>query len=238
MKNLVSTIDNKLYPNFTRNWDDELFRNRILANIKKDLKVLDLGAGAGIVPQMNFKGMVQQICGVDPDQRVETNPYLDEGKVGIGEAIPYPQEYFDIVFADNVFEHLSSPEEVLTEINRILKPGGLLLAKTPNKNHYMPLIARLTPHRFHQFINKLRGRAEVDTFPTLYRINTPQDVNYYASLTGFSVSNIELIEGRPEYLRFNILTYLIGIAYEKLVNKFTFLSKFRILLIISLQKPL
>ena len=61
-------------------------------------------------------------------------------------------------------EHLEDPETVFGEINRVLKPGGIFLFKTPNRRHYMPLIAQLTPYRFHQFINKLRGRDSEDTF--------------------------------------------------------------------------
>jgi len=35
---------------------------------------LDLGAGAGIVSQMNFKGIASRVCGIDPDERVLSNP--------------------------------------------------------------------------------------------------------------------------------------------------------------------
>jgi ubiquinone/menaquinone biosynthesis C-methylase UbiE len=90
---------------------------------------------------MNFRGLVARVCGIDPDPRVGANPYLDEGKVAVGEDIPYPDTNFDIVFADNVLEHLQNPSLVFQEVARILKPGGLFLVKTPNKLHYMPLMA-------------------------------------------------------------------------------------------------
>ena len=98
-----------------------------------------------------------------------TNPFLDEGRVSDASEIPYDSHQFDIVFSDNVLEHLEQPLDVFSEVARVLKPGGIFLFKTPNKWHYMPTIARLTPHRFHQFVNKIRGRAEADTFPTRYR---------------------------------------------------------------------
>src|SRR5207244_1950083 len=102
---------------------------------------------------------------------------------------------------------------------------------------YMALTARLTSHRFHQFVNRLRGRNSEDTFPTLYRVNTPGDVRRFAALTGFEVAVVELIEGRPEYLRWSVLPYLLGIAYERLVNAVPVLAALRILLIIRLRKP-
>lgn len=233
----VQWLDKNCYSAYDRNWDDQMFRERILSRLTEDMVVLDLGAGAGIVEQMNFRGKARRVCGIDPDPRVCENPYLDEGKEATGESIPYPGEYFDLVLADNVFEHLERPAEVLNEVARVLKPGGRLLFKTPNKYHYMPLIARLTPHRFHQFINRLRGRESEDTFPTRYAINTPRDVDRYAAESGLQVHGIELIEGRPEYLRLSALTYVAGLLYERMVNAVGVLSRFRILIIAELVKP-
>lgn len=238
MSKLVNWLDKKLYPEYSDNWDDQLFRNLIVSYMRPEHSILDLGAGAGIVSQMNFKGLAEKVCGVDPDPRVENNPYLDEGRIGFGQDIPYPDATFDIVFADNVLEHIDSPDDVLREISRVLKPGGYFLGKTPNKYHYMPMIARITPHWFHQFVNKLRGREVVDTFPTRYRINEPKSVRNYASKNGFNVHDIQLIEGRPEYLRMSALSYLLGWLYERMVNSSKVFARFRILLVCVLEKPL
>src|SRR4051794_53079 len=134
--------------------------------------VLDLGAGAGIVKQMDFRGLARKVCGVDLDPRVLKNPLLDEGRIGNAGVIPYADGQFDLAFSDNLLEHLDTPCAVFSEVTRVLKPGGVFLFKTPNKWHYMPTIARLTPFRFHQYVNRLRGRAQSDTFPTRYRANT------------------------------------------------------------------
>ncbi len=237
MTGIVGSLDRALYPAQGRNWDDQLFRERILSRIGRDSVVLDLGAGAGIVREMNFKGLARRICGVDLDPRVETNPMLDEGKVADAGRIPYPDDVFDLVFADNVMEHLADPAGALNEVWRVLKPAGVFLFKTPNKTHYMPTIARLTPHGFHRLVNKLRGRAAVDTFPTLYRANTLRDVTRLASAGNFEVVSVDRIEGRPEYLRISWPTYLIGAGYERVVNSAQWFAMFRILLIAELRKP-
>jgi SAM-dependent methyltransferase len=234
---MTEWLDRKLYPNHLKNWDDRLFREKILSYLTKDSVVLDLGAGAGIVAAMDFRGLASRICGVDLDPRVEQNPMLHEGKVSDAGEIPYDAETFDVVFSDNVMEHIADPASVLKEAWRVLKPNGVLLFKTPNKFHYMPTIARWTPHRFHQFVNRLRGRSEADTFPTLYRINSRQAVVRFASDTGFHVVKISRIEGRPEYLRFSPLAYLLGAAYERWVNSTKFLEPFRILLVAELRRP-
>ena len=236
MSRITHWLDRTQYPNHEKNWDDCLFREAILKQLKAEMSILDLGAGAGIVTQMNFKGLCKLVCGVDLDPRVTNNPFLDEGRVTDAGEIPYSDSTFDIVFSDNVLEHLDNPLNVFKEVARVLRPGGVFMFKTPNKWHYMPTIARLTPHVFHQFINRIRGRAEVDTFPTRYHANTKSDVKLLAQQSGFSQANISLIEGRPEYLRMATVTYLIGIFYERLVNSTEFLSSFRILLIGTLKK--
>jgi len=236
MHDLVKWMDRVAYPGFGDNWDDEALRREILAVIRPEHVVLDLGAGAGVVAQMNFKGRAAKVCGVDLDTRVMTNPYLDEAKIGAGEAIPYADATFDLIFSDNVLEHLADPATVLREACRVLKPGGLYLAKTPNRWHYMPVIAQLTPHKFHRFIKSLMGMTSEDTFPTLYRANTPAAIRRHASQTRLRVESIKLLEGRPEYLRMSFPTYVAGYCYERLVNLLP-IQALRILLIVRLQKP-
>ena len=232
----VRALDRRWYPEFGDNWDDELFRLRILARLQSSMVVLDLGAGAGIVRQMDFRSASVRVCGLDLDPRVLSNPHLHEAMVGSAEAIPWGDRQFDLVFADNVLEHLPDPERAFREIHRVLKPGGSFLAKTPNKWHYMPLIARLTPHRFHRFINRLRGREDQDTFPTCYRANSRRTIRRLAATTGFAVEQLSLIEGRPEYLRLSPVTYFGGLAYERLVNASRHLECLRILLIMELRR--
>ena len=237
MSRLTDWMDRSWYPSVENNWDDRFFRERILEHLRPEHHVLDVGAGAGIVESMHFRGLAARVAGVDPSPRVLENPHLDEGAVGVGEEIPYPDESFDLVFADNVLEHLADPSAVFREVSRVLKPGGWFLTKTPNRRHYVALIARLTPHRFHQFYNALRGRAREDTFPTLYRANTRKATRQHAQAAGLETREFHLIEGRPEYLRLTADTYLFGWLYERLVNSTDRLAGFRVVIISVMQKP-
>lgn len=233
---LIKTLDRLFYPNYSTNWDDQLFRERILRVIGPETTLLDVGAGAGIIEAMNFRGQTRLVCGVDLDPRVKENPFLDRGQIADANKLPYSDASFDVVIADNVMEHLDSPEKVMHEIARVLRPGGKLLFKTPNRTHYMPLIARLTPHRFHQWVNRLRGRHETDTFPTHYLCNSSSQIQDVITGSGLYLESIELIEGRPEYLRVTFITYLFGLLYERLVNSVPLLARFRILLVVTLSK--
>ena len=147
----IESLDSRWYPQFKTNWDNQIFREFILTRIDDRKSVLDFGAGRGHVPHMNFKGLVNFVAGVDPQRSVFENPYLDDARILElpSAVIPYEDATFDVVFADNVMEHVSDPVTTFREIRRVLKPGGFFLAKTPNKFHYIPLIARCTPTWFH-----------------------------------------------------------------------------------------
>ena len=232
----IKKINKILYKNYADNWDDEIFRKRIVSNMNSDSICLDLAAGAGIISQMNFRGAARAVHGIDLDERVLENPYLDHATVGNCEKLPYNNETFDLVIADNLLEHLEKPDLVFREVSRVLKTGGKFLFKTPNKFHYMPLISSLTPHSFHKWYNNLRGRETEDTFPTLYRANSKGDIKRLTKELSLKIDNLSLIEGRPEYLKINVLLYILGAIYERIVNLLPFFSSFRILLIGELKK--
>jgi SAM-dependent methyltransferase len=232
----VSWLDQKLYPDHRDRWDDELLRQRILQRLGHGSRVLDLGAGAGRVTQMDFRGRAGWIAGVDLDEAVKGNPLLDEAHVTDGEQLPFANESFDLVFSDNVFEHVARPDRVFAEVHRVLRPGGSFLLKTPNRWHYAMLIARLTPLWFHRFANRLRGRPSEHTFPTLYRANTASRLRQLGERSGFRIVAIEAVEGRPEYLRITAPSYLLGWAYERVVNATPKLAGLRVVLIATLER--
>jgi 2-polyprenyl-3-methyl-5-hydroxy-6-metoxy-1,4-benzoquinol methylase/uncharacterized protein YbaR (Trm112 family) len=49
------------------------------------------------------------------------------------EALPWPDATFDVVVADSVFEHVGDPALALRECWRVLRPGGHLVAWSPNR---------------------------------------------------------------------------------------------------------
>ncbi|MEE9376331.1 MAG: class I SAM-dependent methyltransferase [Rhizobiaceae bacterium] len=231
-------MDEFLYPKHEGNWDNILFREVLLAKIKPDNRWLDYGAGRGALTQMNFKGLVDHIAGIDPEPAVFKNPFLDEAKIlDLADCkIPFEDNSFDLVFSDNVMEHVENPEIVFPEIHRVLKPGGLFISKTPNKNHYMPLIARTTPLWFHKFYNNLRGRDSIDTFPTVYKCNSLSQIKKLAGVSNFEIQQFEVIEGRPEYLRLTAISYLAGYIYERIVNSSTLFEPLRCVIVFTLKK--
>jgi ubiquinone/menaquinone biosynthesis C-methylase UbiE len=53
---------------------------------------------------------------------------------GAAESIPLPDASQDLVVFDNVLEHVESPLQSLTEIFRVLKPGGITYLTTTNRH--------------------------------------------------------------------------------------------------------
>ncbi len=51
---------------------------------------------------------------------------------GRAEAMPYEGARFDLVLMEDVLEHVDDPAEVLAECHRVLRPGGLLVARFPS----------------------------------------------------------------------------------------------------------
>lgn len=226
----------KLYPPASRLDPQTEFLTTLEDFIRPEHHVLDLGAGAGELSRYQFRGRVRRMVGIDLDKRVAQNPLLDEGVVGDVCHLPFADQSFDVAFAIYVLEHLADPAQFTREVSRVLKPGGVFICLTPNRMHYVPLIASLTPFAFHQWYNKLRGREEEDTFPTLYRLNSRRALRRHFGIAGCSPAQVRMIEPQPNYLMFSTPTFLAGTAYERLVNATEWLSGLRVNIIGAYRK--
>lgn len=94
---------------------------------------LDVGCGNGkYVQKLSVLGW--QARGVEFSQSA-AQAGLDAGldiTLGTLEEAQFEDASFDLVSARHLIEHLSDPRQFMAEINRVLKPGGRLLIRTPN----------------------------------------------------------------------------------------------------------
>lgn len=161
------------------------FYSRVNALLQPEMTVLDFGAGRGRAVQedpvpyrralQTLQGKCRRLIGADVDEAVLQHPRLDEAHV-IPEHGPLPlaDGSVDLIVSDATFEHITHPEAVASELARVLKPGGWLCARTPNRWGYIGLGTNLIPNRWHVALLKYLQphRKAVDVFPTAYRLNT------------------------------------------------------------------
>lgn len=194
--------------------------------------VLNLGAGppADRGPLRSLKGKVGKVVGADIDPEVLSNPELDEAYVIENGRLPFSDSSFSVVYCDWVLEHIEHPLEFLAEVHRVLAPRGYFFFRTPNKNHYMTWISRATPHWFHALVaNWARGYSdgEHEPWPTRYRLNSRKDILSAARQTGFSEAELRMWEYQPLYLVFHAVPFMVGVGYERLVNRYDWLAGVR-----------
>ncbi|MEI9886077.1 MAG: methyltransferase domain-containing protein [Rhizomicrobium sp.] len=164
------------------------FYSRVNALLRPNMTVLDLGAGRGLFLEGNslyrrdlqtLQGKVKELIGVDVDPAIEQHPALDRRYVVLVSApLPLADNSVDLIVSDWVFEHIAEPSALVTEIERVLKPGGWICARTNNKWGMIGLVARAIPNRLHvSALKRLQpGRKDVDVFPVTYKMNTPSAI--------------------------------------------------------------
>ncbi|QJW91429.1 3-demethylubiquinone-9 3-O-methyltransferase [Spirosoma taeanense] len=102
--------------------------------------LLDVGCGGGILAE-EFAGLSVTVTGIDPSaSSVATARHHAKQQglpisysVGAGESLPFADASFDYVSCCDVLEHVQNVDEVLAEISRVLKPGGIFLYDTVNR---------------------------------------------------------------------------------------------------------
>ncbi len=104
----------------------------------KNLRVLDYGCGAGqIVRRLRDAGLDAYGCDVfyeggdySPDVPSDIQERVRHME---GDLVPFPDAHFDLVVTNQVMEHVPDMAVVLSEIDRVLKPGGTVLSLFPDR---------------------------------------------------------------------------------------------------------
>lgn len=111
------------------------------------LKVLDVGCGNGYV-LFHYARNGAEVTGVDLTAiavDLSRKRFALGGLVGTfveidGEHLPFPDDYFDIVCSMGVLHHISTPQTIVDEIYRVLKPGGRLIAMLYHRHSWKNLV--------------------------------------------------------------------------------------------------
>ena len=111
--------------------------------------VLEIGSGLGVNMISWTRKYGADVTGIEPEgcgfdsslpicrELLRINGIHPEKLVvGKGEALPFPDESFDIVYSTNVLEHVDNPFQVFREGLRVLKRGGTLQFVYPNYHSF------------------------------------------------------------------------------------------------------
>jgi SAM-dependent methyltransferase len=160
------------------------FYNHVNALLEPEMVLVDFGAGRGgeaEVPSRyvreltNLRGKVRKVIGVDVDPVVHDNPLIDEAVlINPATPLPFADASIDMIVTSWTFEHIEDPKFIVGELGRVLRPGGWLCARTPNRWGYITLGARLVPAGLHAAVLRRvqPDRKDCDVFPKFYRLNS------------------------------------------------------------------
>ena len=147
--------DLKIYDEFAADWwSDKIRWVRTLKNLVpgrlawferyvdwSGLAVLDLGCAGGFMAE-ELANQGATVTGIDPAAQAigAARTHADQTgldiryDIGVGEDLPYDDETFDAIFCVDVLEHVEDLTKVMAEVTRVLKPGGVFLFDTINRN--------------------------------------------------------------------------------------------------------
>ena len=187
-------------------------------------RVLEMGAYLQVTPALRNKLGYGEVrgCYYGPagriDHRTVTSAdgerftceidHFDAEKV----RFPYPDGHFSTVLCCELIEHLfEDPMHLMSEINRILKPGGHLVLTTPNVAALRGISAILLgyhPGFFHAYIKPAAESGEVDARHN--REYTAREIHRLLETSGFAVARLETGEFRDlPHPEFGWVTHLL-----------------------------
>lgn len=132
MKNYVETfysINEKPESDYPAQLANYLMRR---FHISKGMRILDNGCGRGDFLRV-FSKLGLDSYGTDISNFCKTAKVVNLEF----DRLPFPDDYFDMVFSKSVIEHLTNGENYMQEMRRVLKKGGVLILMAPDwKSQY------------------------------------------------------------------------------------------------------
>lgn len=129
---------------YSKNWKD--YKNRVyffdesrinkvfgLILAEKKGRILDIGCLSGeFLVKLKQRGWKCHGIELSEAYKKALGSNLDVIQHDVEKGIPFPNGFFDIVYAGEIIEHLYETDGFLMEVRRVLKPNGKAIITTPN----------------------------------------------------------------------------------------------------------
>jgi SAM-dependent methyltransferase len=188
---------NDWYSNYANNQKKRLAFDvdYICENVSEDLKIIEFGSTPPILT-LAIQNLNYDIQGVDlAPERFKTaisSSSLDIKKVNIEtDELPFDRNTFDVAVFNEIFEHLRiNPIFTISEIFKILKPGGVLFLSTPNLTSLVGCLKLIIQ-------NKAKGEIYTEYMKLInlghmghVREYTPVEIGLFLHKIGFDIKEI------------------------------------------------
>jgi SAM-dependent methyltransferase len=168
---------------------------------------------------------------------IRKNKSIDHGFVSNLESMPLKDGSIDAVVSNMVFEHLTNPGDVFSELSRVLKHDGHLIFTTPSIYGVVTILNRMLPNGLRKKLaNSLTGVSESDIFPTTYRANSVRKLRRLLEKSGFTEKKLLMYQPPPYAFVFSTVICKLMICYYRLLSKCDRLKFLRGVIIGKYQK--
>jgi ubiquinone/menaquinone biosynthesis C-methylase UbiE len=163
---------------------------KVLDEIEPGWTVLEVAAGTGQIT-LKIAGKAKKVHAVDITPRMIAVAEEKAKAQGIGNVrfavedayhLPFDGQSFDAAVCSNALHNMQEPESALSEMNRVLKPKGVLIA--PTICHGQGLRSRIISRLMSAF-----------GFPA-YQLFTPESLTRLIERSGFRIERVEIIPER------------------------------------------
>jgi len=169
------------YPQFSKLRDDQarhekaekiiLALNLVRQNLS-ELCCLDIGCSSGVITS-DVQPFFKQMVGIDYDVAGLQLISGEQKKQTLfirGDALqlPFSNQSFDAVICAQIYEHVPNDQALFSEIERILRPGGVMFFSGPNKlfpiepHYFLPFIHWLPAKTADRYLQITKGRPYFD----------------------------------------------------------------------------
>ncbi len=151
-------------------------------------RVLDVGCGIGTYVR-RFRQYSDDVHGIEVEEErvAEASEELPNIVHAYGEELPYPDDHFDLVFSNEVIEHVEDDRRTAVEMVRVTRPGGTIVAFAPN---------RLYPFETHGAY--FGGRYVFGNIPLVNWLPDPLRDRFAPHVRAYTMKGIErLFAGQP-----------------------------------------